>query len=74
MRVTLDRNISYSKDIKDFLEDRINLIPIQEKGQHVLEVKYDEFIPDYIAQVLELGNLERTAFSKFYLGDLLSKR
>lgn len=74
VRVTLDRNISYSKDIKDFLEDRINLVPIQEKGQHVLEVKYDEFIPDYIAQVLELGNLERTAFSKFYLGDLLSKR
>lgn len=74
VRVTLDRNISYSKDIKDFLEDRINLIPIQDKGQHVLEVKYDEFIPDYIAQVLELGNLERTAFSKFYLGDLLSKR
>lgn len=74
VRITLDRNISYSKAIKEFLNDNINLVPIQEKGQHVLEVKYDEFIPDYIAQVLELGILERTAFSKFYLGKLLSKR
>ena len=74
VRVTLDRNISYSKDIGDFLEDRMNLTPIQSKGQHVLEVKYDEFIPDYIAQVLELGNLNRTAFSKFYLGELLKNK
>jgi len=34
----------------------------------VLEVKYDEFLPDYIAGTLELGNLQRTAFSKYYLG------
>lgn len=74
VRVTLDRNISYSKDIGNFLEDRMNLTPIQSKGQHVLEVKYDEFIPDYIAQVLELGNLNRTAFSKFYLGELLKNK
>ena len=60
--------------IKEFLNDNINLVPIQEKGHHVLEVKYDEFIPDYIAQLLELGILERTSFSKFYLGKLLSKR
>ena len=52
----------------------MNLTPIQSKGQHVLEVKYDEFIPDYIAQVLELGNLNRTAFSKFYLGELLKNK
>lgn len=74
VRVTLDKNISYCKNIKEFLNEDINLIPIQEKGQHVLEVKYDEFIPDYIEQALELGTLERTAFSKFYLGRLLSKR
>lgn len=74
VRVTLDRNVSYSKDIKEFLNNDINLVPIQEKGQHVLEVKFDEFIPDYIAQVLELGTLDRTAFSKFYIGTLLSKR
>lgn len=33
--------------------------------------KYDEFISDYIAQLLELEILEITSFSKFYLGKLL---
>ena len=72
VRITLDKNISYSNDINKFLDYRVNLTPIQRKGEHVLEVKYDEFLPDYIAQVLELGNLERTTFSKFYLGKSLS--
>ena len=36
----------------------------------VLEVKYDEFLPDTIAQQLEIGKLRKTAFSKYYLGRL----
>ena len=36
-------------------------------GMHVLEVKYDEFLPDYIYKGIELENLQRTAFSKYYL-------
>ena len=35
---------------------------------HVLEVKYDELLPDSIAQLLELGSLQQSAFSKYYLG------
>ena len=37
-------------------------------GQHILEVKYDEFLPDMIARELEIGRLQQTAFSKYYLG------
>ncbi|MCR5609899.1 MAG: polyphosphate polymerase domain-containing protein [Lachnospiraceae bacterium] len=67
VRITFDKNISYSNHISDFLEDKIPLTPLLETGQHVLEVKYDEFLPAYIAQAMEIKTLKRTSFSKFYL-------
>lgn len=73
VRVTFDRNISFSRNISDFTEDKIDLIPLLPSNKHVLEVKYDEFLPDYIAQILELGNMEKTAFSKYYLSRLYSE-
>lgn len=35
--------------------------------EHVLEVKYDELLPDHIAQLLELDTLTQTACSKYFL-------
>ena len=70
VRVTFDRNVSASASVDRFLEERLPLTPILPRGQHVLEVKYDELLPDPVAQVLELGRLRRTAFSKYYLSRL----
>jgi len=71
VRVTFDRNIMASRICDDFFEDRVSgLTAILPEGLHVLEVKYDEFLPDFIAQQLEIGNLRQTAFSKYYLGRL----
>ena len=67
VRITLDKNISSSSAIDTFLEPTIHKRPIMPAGQHVLEVKFDEFLPDYIYQALQLRNLRQTAFSKFYL-------
>lgn len=66
VRVTFDRNISGSEQTEGFLEETINLIPLLPKGQHVLEVKYDELLPEYIVKMLEVGTLQRTSFSKYY--------
>ena len=65
VRITFDRNISASADIRHFLEPGIRLMPVMEKGKHVLEVKYDEVLPDYIAQALETGRHQQTPFSKY---------
>ncbi|MBQ8184305.1 MAG: polyphosphate polymerase domain-containing protein [Lachnospiraceae bacterium] len=67
VRVTLDRNISSSGDLDRFLEEQIAKRPILPAGQHILEVKYDEFLPDHIRRNLQLHNLRQTAFSKYYL-------
>lgn len=67
VRVTFDRNISSVTDIEQFFEKDIVKRPIMESGKHVLEVKYDEFLPKYIKEALNTGKLDRTTFSKYYL-------
>ena len=67
VRITFDRNIGSSTDFDGFFEDNLPLRPILSKGQHVLEVKYDEFLPDFLYRLLELGSLRQTAFSKYAL-------
>ena len=67
VRVTFDRNISSSADYEHFFDRTIKKRPVMPTGMHVLEVKYDEFLPDYIYKAVELENLQRTAFCKYYL-------
>lgn len=67
VRVTFDRNISSSTDFKHFGEKNIAKRPIMPCGHHILEVKYDELLPDYIYKSLEIEALQRTTFSKYYL-------
>lgn len=74
VRVTFDRNIMASRFCQDFFDDRVSgMVPVLPAGLHVLEVKYDEFLPDFIAKQLEIGILRQTAFSKYYLGRLAVK-
>ncbi len=66
VRITFDRNISGSRQVQDFLKPRLALRPVMPKGEHILEVKYDELMPDYLYNVMQLGELRQTAYSKYY--------
>ena len=71
VRITFDKNIMVSGYCDEFFEERVSgLTPLLPAGMHVLEVKYDELLPDHIAQQLEISKLRQTAFSKYYLGRL----
>lgn len=72
VRVTFDRNISGSDRFQNFFESSLFGCPVLAPGKHVLEVKYDEFLPDYIAQLLELGSLSRTSYSKYYYSRMVT--
>ncbi len=67
VRVTFDINVSSSNAIHDFLECRVPKRPIMPTGNQILEVKFDEFIPDFVHQILQIDNLQLTAYSKYYL-------
>ena len=74
VRITFDKNISGSRAVDCFLDDSICTTPLLNKDVHVLEVKYDNLLPKYIAEALETGNLLQTSFSKYsYARKELSK-
>lgn len=74
VRITLDYNISCSYEISKFFEKNINSIPLLEKNTAILEVKYNDFLPDFIKQLINIKNLEITSFSKYSTGrDMLEK-
>lgn len=70
IRITFDRNISYSYEFDKFLDINIPKSPLLPKNKHVFEVKFDKVLPGFIAQSIETGQLQRTTFSKFYFSHL----
>lgn len=67
VRITFDTAVSSCDDFDSFFNERINARPIMPKGMELLEVKFDEFLPDYIYNALNLEMLSQTAYSKYYL-------
>ena len=67
VRVTFDTNIVSSTDYEHLFDKILISRSIMPVGFHLMEVKYDEFIPDFIYNSLQIDGLERTAFSKYYL-------
>ena len=65
VRITLDTNITSSSAVERFLEPDILPRPVLPAGQQLLEVKYDEYLPDFIYRSLQLHSLRQTAFSKY---------
>lgn len=68
VRITIDRNISVSRESEKFLTGNYLQIPIQEKQQHILEVKFDNILPSYIRHLVTNREIVQTSFSKYYLG------
>ena len=66
VRITFDRNVRASSRVEDFGQKNISYDFLREYDK-VLEVKYDEFIPDFLLQLLETGNLQQSAYSKYQL-------
>lgn len=67
VRVTFDKNIRSSNQCSDFLEQDLFFRPIMEMNKHLIEVKFDEFLPDFISQIVEHEDLKQSSFSKYYL-------
>lgn len=67
VRITLDTNICSSSAVGAFLDPVIPKRQVLPAGQQLLEVKYDEYLPDFIYRNLQLHSLRQTAFSKYYI-------
>ncbi len=63
VRVTLDYDIRTSNNIYDFL--KAEPVPIPISGVSILEVKYDNYLPEIIRGLVSLSSRRSAAFSKY---------
>lgn len=64
VRVTIDRNLRTGLQPSQFLDPRPHPIPVSD-GMCVLEVKYDAFLPDWIARAVRLPGLQAASYCKY---------
>ena len=64
MRITFDTGVRASRNIDMFGNPDI-VYDSPADGDSVLEVKYDEFLPDYIDQTLQMNQMLQTSYSKY---------
>lgn len=67
VRITFDKAVCGSVTTDGFFSERLFLSPVMESGQQLLEVKYSEFLPGFLHQMLDTGELQQSTFSKYYL-------
>lgn len=64
VRITIDRNLRSGLSNTDFLNTDLSHVPVSD-GLAVLEVKYDEFIPEIVAMAVQATNRQASAYSKY---------
>ncbi len=67
VRITFDTNICGSNETEKFLSGDYHKIPILPGGLLVMEIKYDDILPGFIEDIVQVKNLGKETFSKFYL-------
>ncbi|MEE1052209.1 MAG: VTC domain-containing protein, partial [Lachnospiraceae bacterium] len=67
VRVTFDRNIAASASFDRFFEHSLPQRPILQAGMQLLEVKYDDYLPDHIYHAIQMTSMRQETFSKYYL-------
>lgn len=68
IRVTLDSRIQATESCMDIFSEQLNLNPVMDFGQTVLEVKYNGFLLSYVQDILNVVNKSETSVSKYVLG------
>ncbi|MEC3793611.1 VTC domain-containing protein, partial [Clostridioides difficile] len=65
VRVTIDSDIKTSVNSVDLFNKDLPTISVIDENMTVLEVKYDEFIPDFIKDLIQINKTTYTAVSKY---------
>ena len=68
VRITFDRDIRSSKNVKAFFNKNAATIPVLDGGRCIMEVKYDDYLPDVISRTVLTAKNREQAYSKFAAG------
>lgn len=70
VRITFDRDIRSCKDPKAFFDKNAPMLPVLADGKCIMEVKYDDFLPDVVSRTVLTTKNREQAYSKFAAGRL----
>lgn len=65
VRITIDSDLKTGLFSKDIFNMSLPTISTVKPGTAILEVKYDEFLPDIISDIIQIPNRRQSAFSKY---------
>lgn len=67
VRITFDKELRTGLHATDIFDPKLEPVRALDTNQIILEVKYDEYIPEYIRQALQLEGLNRQSASKYVI-------
>ena len=67
VRITFDLNLRSNINNLNLFSNVEGLMPVILEGKQVMEVKFDEFVPEYLRKILATVSSERMAISKYTL-------
>lgn len=69
VRITFDSNIRTSNNVTGFLNPELSTVP--SANTVILEIKFDDFLPDVIRDIVQLNSRHETEFSKYVVSRLV---
>ena len=74
IRITFDKKISKNEfDFTEIFRQDLEMHPVIDSRRIILEVKYDNFVPSWIKDLLQVSRFERCAISKYTLSRYFEK-
>lgn len=67
IRITFDQDLRSNINHLDLFSTVNELMPVIIEGKQILEIKFDDFFPGYLKNVLSAVSSERMAISKYTL-------
>lgn len=71
-RITFDRDLRATESSTDLFDPALNLYPVMDQGQVVLEVKYNGFLLEYVRELIRSCERVQTTASKYAMGRMIS--
>ena len=65
VRITFDRNVRSSRNVGAFFQKEVPTVPVLLDGKCIMEVKYDDYLPDVVSRTILTAKNKAQAYSKF---------
>ena len=73
IRITFDKNLRTGLNSTDLFNKKQPTMNAIDEDLMILEIKYDNFLPNYIKNILQLPSSQRSAISKYVISTKFTK-